>query len=136
MSYAYNIQDARRQRLRGAIRDERRLHDDIKELEDLRTKIYTGLLRQAMAKEIVEASDARKRVLRLLELLNVINQQTPVLQLLRGQHYGVMLDVMRLQTDLGIPEAERIHYELRGEPLTPSPYEEDETSDNEDSKDL
>ena len=111
MSYAYNIQDARRQRLRGDLRDERRLNKDIKTLEDLRT-------------EIVEASDARKRVLRLLELLNVINQQTPVLQLLRGQHYGVMLDVMRLQTDLGIPEAERIHYELRGEPLTPSPYED------------
>ena len=135
MSYAYNIQDARRQRLRGDLRDERRLNKDIKTLEDLRTKIYTGLLRQAMAKEIVEASDARKRVLRLLELLNVLCSQVPALQLLRGEHYGVMLYVVDLQSELELPEAERIHYELRGRPLKHSPYEE-ETSENEDSKDL
>ena len=135
MSYAYNIQDARRQRLRRAIRDERRLHDDVKAIEALQPKICKGVLRQVRAQEIVEAGDAVKQVRRLLDLLNVLCSQVPALQLLRGEHYGVMLYVVDLQTELELPEAERIHYELRGRPLKHSPYE-DETSDNDDSKDL
>ena len=129
MSYAYNSQDARRQRLRSAIRDERRLHDVIKSLDELRDKLHKGVLRQLRAKEIVEARDALKRVRRLLDLLNALCTQVPALNLLRGEHYGLMCYIVHLQEELKLPAAERIHFELRGKPLTNSPFDEDEPQD-------
>ena len=131
MSYAYSYDEAGRQRLRRAIRDERRLHDDIKELEAMKPKILKTIVRQHTAKEIAEARNAAAQVQRLLDLLNLVCSQTPAVDILRGMHCGAMLYVCDLQSHLDIPEAERIHYELRGMPLEPSPYDEDQPQDQQ-----
>lgn len=129
MSYPYNIEERRRQRLNRALRDERSLNRDIKALQELRKSIYKTILRQGMAKSIVEARDAAAQVRRLLDLLNLVCSQTPAVDILRGRHYGAMLYVCDLQSQLDIPAAERIHFELRGKPLTNSPFDEDEPQD-------
>ena len=131
MSYAYSYDEAGRKRLRRAIRDERRLHDDIKELEAMKPKILTTMVRQHTAKQIAEARNAAAQVKRLLDLLNLLCSQVPALELLRGVHYGQMVYVCGLQEKLKVPEAERIHFELRGRPLEPSPYDEDQPQDQQ-----
>ena len=131
MSYAYSYDEAGRKRLRRAIRDERRLHDDIKELEAMKPKILKTMVRQHTAKKIAEARNAAAQVKRLLDLLNLLCSQVPALELLRGVHYGLMVYVCGLQENLKVPEAERIHFELRGRPLEPSPYDEDQPQDQQ-----
>ena len=130
MSYYYNNDEAMRRRLRATIKEERRMHDYIKALEKLVPKIDKAVLRQAKAKQIVEARDAMAQVRQLLDILHLLTYRSMALTLLRGRHEELMSEVTRLQDLLHLPAPERIHYELRSKPLMPSPYEESENSDN------